>query len=397
MQDMSRCRKVCRYLRYAFIGLMSVTVLLLGGGAFYLWGWTLKSDPVFHDSWTQEEREAITKFDRYLRYQHADDMFRVLQSVRDSFSEAGWKMPIPGLSDQLMIAYAVRCYAAPVSDMLHEAAESGQAASRRSVSNQDVQGLTPAIIAAQTAHLKALEALVKHGADPNAIAFWTVADAEPREAETPLSPLLNGLFINGRKLSWETRRATAEVLLDHGADINVSRSIHGDSCDIPLLSRAPEGDAPWQWALNHGMNMKPSNFAAFICHPSARALVERVLREKLVDINAVDGGETVLQKMLEMLRHNYFGDLTVEEWEARFDMLLAAGADPNLVGGKGDLQTKSIKRESGLLIMGSVENMLPVDIVREAMERVSSPDRRILYHRVMEKLRAVGARSAATE
>lgn len=47
--------------------------------------------------------------------------------------------------------------------------------------------------------------------------------------------------------------------------------------------------------------------------------------------------------------------------------------------------------------MGSVENMLPVDIVREAMERVSSPDRRILYHRVMEKLRAVGARSAATE
>ena len=190
---------------------------------------------------------------------------------------------------------------------------------------------------------------MKHGADPNAIAFWTVADAEPREAETPLSPLLNGLFINGRKLSWEERRATAEVLLEHGADINVSRSIHGYSCDIPLLSRAPEGDAPWQWALNHGMNMKQSNFTAFICHPSARALVERVLREKLVDINAVDGGETVLQKMLEMLRHNYFGDLTVEEWEARLDMLLAAGADPNLVVGKGDLQYAEYRKwdESG--------------------------------------------------
>ena len=44
---------------------------------------------------------------------------------------------------------------------------------------------------------------------------------------------------------------------------------------------------------------------------------------------------------------------------------------------------------------GIVDNLQ--DIVREAMERVSSPDRRILYHRVMEKLRAVGARSAATE
>ena len=98
-----------------------------------------------------------------------------------------------------------------------------------------------------------------------------------------------------------------------------------------------------------------------------------------------------------MLRHNYFGGLSAEEWEARLDMLLAAGVDPNLVGGNGALQTISIKRESGFLIMGTVENMLPADIVREAMERVSSPDRHILYQRVLEKLRAVGARSAATE
>lgn len=398
---MSTIRKVCRGLCYSLLGVLSVAIVLAGGGALWLWGWTLKSAPNFHASWTPEEREAIAEFDLYLRQQFAHDMSRGLERMHESFVIFGWKLPELGLREQLMIAYAVRCYAAPISDMLHEAAESGNAAQTKTVSFHDDHGFTPTILAAQTAHLKALEALVRHGASPNATAYNQPDEyTEAMKGETPLSPLLNGQFTNGRRLSWDERRATAEFLLEHGADINVSDRMHRLSCDIPLMVDAPEADAPWLWALNHGLRMKTSDLSSIIVLPSARTLVEKVLREKLIDINAVDGETeaTVLQSMLRRLRYNVDGELSDEEWEARFDMLLAAGADPNLVGGKGAQPSDALGNEGEFLIYSnSVANIAPSDIVKEALERASAPARRDLCLRVLEKLRAAGARSATTE
>lgn len=387
---MSGFQQFRRYLSYIFIGLLSVTVVLAGGGAFYLWAWTLKSAPNFHESWTSEEREAITEFDTYLRCRYADDLLR----SRERLGVCGWEVSELGLFEQLAVAYCARNIAAPVSDMLHEAAESGNAACSSSVSFLGMHGITPAILAAQTAHLKALEALVRHGDSPNAIAYYKQDEyTDAIEAETPLSPLLNGLCVHERRLPWEERRATAEVLLKLGADINVTHRMHGLSCDMPLLLRSPEADAPWQWALDHGMKMKASNFFAIICQPAARALVERVLREKLVDINSVEGEATILQSMLKKLLHPYDDRISDEEWEARFDMLLAAGADPNLVPPKREMLSSA---ESTVSVIDDSQES-PLEIVGKALNAAETPARRELCRRVQDKLRAAGARSTSTD
>lgn len=398
-----RVRKFWRYTGYTLAGLLIALLLAAGGGALWLWGWTWKTVPTFHESWTSEERAAITEFDAYLRQQYAADAVDSMMVYARTFQEImGEDSVSPGMEERLAAAYLARKVAAPVSEMLHCFAESGDASAADSVNFQEFHGITPAIIAAQTGHLKALEALVKHGADPNAIAFSQPDEyTETMEIDTPISPLLNGHFTNGRKLPWEQRRQTAEFLLAHGGNLNTSRSINKLSCDMALMLHEQNRIAPWEWALDHGMNMTPNNLGLIATFAEGRPVLERVLREKSMDINDVTGSGTVLQYLIRVLLRPYDEEMWRQEQpekllEEHLDLLLAAGANPNLIPREAEPQRpgeSDEEYEERLDNSGALKDY-PLTIATEALERAKLPAHRELCRRIIEKLKRAGAKTS---
>ncbi|MCQ2364002.1 MAG: ankyrin repeat domain-containing protein [Akkermansia sp.] len=395
-----KVRQIGRYIGYTLAGLLVTLLLAAGGGALWLWGWTWKSAPCFHESWSVEERSAITEFDAYLREQYAADVAKEMVSFARAFQSIEGAAPSgSGLGERLAAAYVVRLVAAPVSEWLHEFAESGDASSSASVHCLDVHGLTPAILAAQTAHLKALEALVQHGANPDALAFREQEYTDSMEIETVISPLLSGHFTNGRQLPWETRRQTAEFLLAHGADLNVSRRINQLSCDLSLVAYCPEGVVPWMWALNHGMRMNPEDLMTIVCYAEARPALELAVREKRVDVNDASYRQTVLQSLMSVLLRPYDEEMWQEEQPDRFvethlALLLAAGADPNLIPKEAEPQRtdESDDAYEERLWRSDARSDTPLDIATQASERATLPAHRELCRRVIEKLRHAGAK-----
>ena len=402
---MRRCKfqKIGRYVGYSLAGILVILLLAASACAIWLWGWTWKGTPAFHESWTPEERTAITEFDRYLRQQYAEDMFGSMVNAQATLSVFDQSVPPPSLMDKLLAAYAARCVAAPVSGMLHEAAESGSAAQLGTASFHGIYGLTPAMLAAQTAHLKALEALVQHGANPNAIAYCQMDEGtEPREIETPLSPLLSGRFVNNRSLPWDTRRQTAEFLLAHGAKLHSSRRINLLSCEVALMTHTPEGIAPWEWALDHGLPMTADGLNFIVGYAEGRPLLERVLRAKQVDVNDASASRTVLQSLLYPLLHFYDEEMwndedSVKVMEEYLDMLLAAGANPNLIPeaampqrpGESDDEYEERINDS------HAEKDTPLDIATRAGKRATLPAHRELCLRIIDKLKHAGAKTSA--
>lgn len=391
--------KICRYIGYSLAVLLIALCLAAGGGAIWLWGWTWKGSPTFHENWTPEERAAITEFDVHLRKQYSSDAVEAIMAHVRAFCQIPDGDSVsPGIKERLAAAYVARMVAAPVSGMLHRFAESGDAASSETVSFDRVQGLTPAIVAAQTGHLKALEALVKHGADPNAIAFITDEYTDSMEVDTPISPLLYGRYTTGRSLPWETRRQTAEFLLAHGGNLNASQRINKLSCDMALMLRTPECIASWEWALNHGMRMTPGNLNLIVRFAEARPLLERVLREKSVDVNDCSSPRTVLQSLLWVLLGPYDEERWREEqpekmMEAHLDMLLAAGADPNLIPKEAEPQRPGESEEEYKERLNNSDALkdTPLDIATKALKRAELPAHRELCRRMIEKLKLAGA------
>ena len=394
----TKFRKTGRYVGYSLAALLLILTLAAGGVAIWLWGWTWKDAPRYHESWTPQEQAAITEFDRYLRQQYAADNFNAMVMFRESCIPT----PTLGWRKKLYAAYIARHIAAPISAMLHEAAESGSAAQTGTVSFLDIYGLTPAIVAAQTAHLKALEALVQHGANPNAIAIYKPDGySEPMEVETPMSPLLSGRFDNGRKLLWDTRRQTAECLLAHGAKLNTSRRINLLSCEIALMFGSPKSIAPWEWALNNGLPMTADGLGFLVGFAEGRPLLERVLREKLVDVNDVSGSLTVLQSLLWPMSRPYDevqwnAEGGVKVMEEYLDMLLAAGANPNLIPAAAEPQRpgESDDEYEERINNSNALQDTPLDIATKALERAELPAHRELCLRIIEKLKRAGAKTS---
>lgn len=395
-------RKICRYTGYTLVGLLIILLLVVVGGAIWLWGWTWKDSPTFHENWTPEERSAITEFDVHLRKQYSSDAVEAMMSHARTFHQIPDDDSVsPGIKEWLTAAYLARMVAAPVSGMLHRFAESGDASSSETFSFDGVHGLTPAIVAAQTGHLKALEALVKHGADPNAIAFIADEYTESMEVDTPISPLLYGRYTTGRSLPWETRRQTAEFLLAHGGNLNASHRINKWSCDMALMLCAPERIAPWEWALNHGMRMTSENLNLIVSFAEARPLLERVLREKSVDVNDCSSTRTVLQSLLCVLLRPYDeerwrADQPGKMMEAYLDMLLAAGADPNLIPKEAEPQRPGESDEEYEERIDNSDALrdTPLGIATKALERAELPAHRELCLRIIEKLKQAGAKTS---
>ena len=395
--------KIIQHTGYTLAALLITLLLAAAGAAVWLWGWTWNGTPSFHESWTTDERKAITEFDSYLRQRYARDTVAAIKAVAWISSPVEDESFIHiDLQERLSAAYLARMVAAPVCRMLHRFAESGDASSAETISFQDIHGLTPAIIAAQTGHLKALEALVQHGANPNAIAYCADDYSAPMEVETPISPLLNGYFILGRKIPWNIRRQTAEFLLEHGGDLNVSCSINKFSCDMALMLHTPESTAPWTWALDHGMHMTAKNLSVIISFAEGRPLLERALRENLVDVNDTSSSQTILQSLMRVLLRPYDEKMWLEDqpeslMEAHLAMLLAAGADPSLIPKDAQPQRPGETEEEyeERLEYSQALQDTPLDIATKALQQAKLPAHRELCRRLIEKLKQAGAKTSA--
>lgn len=384
-------------------GIILTFLLAIGGSYLWLWGWTWKSIPEFHESWTQEERAALTAFDRLLKDQMNDYVPAVIElGMRGNILTGD-----ASIKNCVDYSCNIRNFFASLSRQLHEVIESGNASETeasvyRNLFDNATAGLTLVIVAVQHAQLDAMKALVQHGADPNTIARKINNDTENTELETPLTPLLNGNFITGGKIPWETRRKYADWLLEHGVDINGTKRITGISCDLPLMCGHEEGSAPWHWALDHGKTVEVNNLCHIAASQNSTVLLERIIREKRIDLNDASGKETVLQALMKNLAacdEEEYAELMHRDIERKLDILLAAGAAPNLVphavrpqqADESDAAYESRKESA------KGETAYPLDIATRWLEWSDYPPMREYCRRIIDKLRAAGARPGSEQ
>lgn len=398
--DTSKSRR--RWWRIAawFMGSMFTLLLLtLAGGAWWLYGWQWHSGMSFHESWTTEERAALTQFERYLHTQLADDMGLVYDAMEATLDEIANEEPTEeneyddettdewtdeskatpkepaGLATRLTAAVFMKLQIAPIDAALHEIAATGKGDPAELVSTPGGAPISPALLAAQLGDFPALRALISHGADPNVMMTY-----DGREIECMLSPLLNGMFINSRLIPWEQRREMLDFLISHGADLNRSKKMVPLSLNIALQAR--EEPQVWLWALEHGKKVSTEEFCDMLEVPVALPLVERVLAAKMVNVNDNSGKQTPLQDLTYSMRYAEVEQLDAG-YEKMLDLLLAAGADPNL--------TTADTRRTPLQIMQSRTDFERSDGMPENSCCIEGPDIRTRWEMLCDKLRAAGA------
>ena len=398
--DTSKSRhRLWRIAAWVMGSMFTLLLLTLAGGAWWLYGWQWHGGMSFHESWTAEERAALTQFERYLHTQLADDMGLVYDAMEDTLDEIANEEPTEeseyddeatdewtdeskatpkepaGLATRLTAAVFMKLQIAPIDAALHEIAATGMGDPAELVSTPGGGPISPALLAAQLADLQALKALINHGADPNII-----MTLNGTETETMTSPLLNGVFINSQVLPWEQRREMLDFLHSHGADLNRSKKLVPHSLKIALQCR--EEPQAWHWALDHGKTVSTDEFCDMLEVPVALPLVERVLAAKMVNVNDNSGKQTPLQALTYSMRYAEVEHLDAG-YEKMLDLLLAAGADPNL--------TTADTRRTPLEIMKSRTSFERADGMPENACCIEGPDIRTRWEMLCDKLRAAGA------
>ncbi|MGN0868914.1 MAG: hypothetical protein ACI4O9_05255 [Akkermansia sp.] len=379
----------------------AVLALVLGVAGCYVWlfGWTWRSLPAFHASWTPAERSALTAFqcDLYQLFEcELASLAEELEDVELGSDRGEWKR----LGDGLNGILDQRDILSDISSQLRRVAGSGQAAeppaSFRLRNGMRFENTTLAGVAASLGSLGALEALVAHGADPNALFTVCAPNGVRLPGDTPLSPVINGRFLLQREISWAERRRTADFLLQHGAgtDGESRRRRIAIACDVPMVLGDADAEQVWLWALDRGIRMRVEDLCAIVGEDAADPVLERVLREKLVDLNDTGGNHTVLQSLvLAMCRGDAEEAAVFERLERRLDMLLAAGARPERIPRSAEPRRPDESREAFEARYGG-ESSTAIECAEFSLKAAEEPELRERWQRVLEKLRAAAARSA---
>ena len=397
--DIPKSRRWWRIAAWVMGSMFTLLLLTLAGTAWWLWGWQWHSGMSFHESWTAEERAALTQFERYLHTQLADDMGLVYEAVEDTMEEIAnevsaedeenndettdeWtkesnatpKEPL-GLATRLTMAVLMKLQIAPIDAALHEVAATGKGDPAEFLATPVGAPMTPALLAAQLGDFPALKALISHGADPNIIMV-----SNGNECESLISPLLNGMFINSRFIPWEQRREMLDFLHSHGADLNRSKKIVPVSLKIALQAR--EEPLAWHWALDHGKTVSTDEFCDMLECPEGLSLAERVLAAKMVHVNDNSGRQTPLQALAHGMRYAEVEQLDAG-YEKLLELLLAAGADPSL--------TTAGTCRTPLEIMKSRTSFERADGMPENACCMEGPDIRTRWEMLCNKLASAGS------
>ncbi|MBR3925828.1 MAG: hypothetical protein IKJ58_03590 [Akkermansia sp.] len=295
----------------------TLLLLAIGGAAWWLWGqWN--NEPDFHESWTPQERAALTELNTFI----SQELPRLI------YRKAAWENleHSPGIALEIAIALKTLQHAHPILMRLHDITQSGNAAPNGHpvTCGDGFSNYEPSIFAAQIGHLDALKALINHGADPNA-----VLTRHGTPCETPFTPLLCGIYPAASSPSLEERLQVLRFLVEKGANLNTAPEPTRAALKYPLEMR--DDPEPWLRALDLGKTVSVDEFCDILDAPAGMPLVERILREKLVDVNDTTGERTPLQALAEALVISDSDELDSAQYDKRLDMLLAAGADPTLL------------------------------------------------------------------
>ncbi len=312
MTDTPKPRRRWRIAARIMGSTFPLLLLTLAGSACWLWGWQWGS-PDFHESWNAEERASLSEFDTYLCRDFSTD---------NDLADAIREQDLEGWPSSLATAYVTKLYCAPVRAQLHRIAESGRA---------DIPGaptamgfdITPAIFAAQMGQFEVLQALIAHGADPNAGVH--VGDEEEfGGGDTPMSPLLCGY--RDKRIPWAERQKVAEFLLAHGADLNRHGHVIGMSCTVAHVRGESE---PWIWAVTNGKKVSGAELINVLTLGElSLPMIKAMLHNSPGAANDNSATATPLQALAAKIR-----DAEAEELPALeqvLDLLLAHGADPTL-------------------------------------------------------------------
>lgn len=271
----------------------------------------------FHESWSTEERAALTGFRRYLMQDFYSDMWKRYLETLKAFQRHAPE-------HYMATDYQIHLSANEFRSRIHQETASVLRQLAASATNGTVKEPTgstirASILAAQTGYLAAVRALVAHGADVNG----------NRESDapyaTPFTEVLSGFCINGHKLPWKERKATVEFLLSQGAELNPE----GEAVLIALQHSLQVGHEtePWHWALDHGRQVTPACLGTMMTCPGGYSLAERVIREKRVNVNDDGGYRTPLQALIYAATCcDYADELQELEAESKLALLLTAGA-----------------------------------------------------------------------
>lgn len=296
----------------------TLLLLTIGGAAWWLWGWQWNNEPEFHESWTPQERAALTELNTVI----SQELPRLI------YLKAAWENLglSHGIAREISIALKARQHAYPILMRLHDITQSGNAAPNGHpvTCGDGFSNYEPSIFAAQIGHLDALKALINHGADPNA-----VLTRHGSPYETPFTLLLCGMYPAASAPSLEERLQVLRFLVEKGADLNAAPEPTRAALKYPLEMR--DDPEPWLRALDLGKTVSVDEFCDILDAPAGMPLVERILRENLVDVNDTTGERTPLQALAEALVISDSEELDSAEYDKRLDMLLAAGANPNLL------------------------------------------------------------------
>lgn len=217
-------------------------------------------------------------------------------------------------------------------------------------------------------------------------------------AETLLSPILNGQFVNGKKLPWSKRREYAEYLVSQGAKLN-GEHIIPISCKIPLAleEQTPE---PYLWALEHGLLMNCADFQFVIEYRAALPIIHYALEKKLTDVNDFSTGKTAIQVLVRTALN--VDEVSSWKFDERLELMLSAGADPNLVPAPSRIVRAPEEDESHYeerLCTAENNDTPPLCMIDQALARPARLDeeRIALLNRLRKRLIAAGATPSTTE
>lgn len=395
----------------AWVMAVSFTLLLLAlsVGTWWLWGWRWQGELEFHESWTPEEKAALTEFDHYLRNKWLMDIgitaqneAAAVEELHEAIEQASAKelgkeieisdsTPSPGLETSILTAIAARLHVAPLTKAIREVAASGKGDPTSPVKTYPNENCTPAIMAALCGRLDALRALVAHGADvTKCITFCNRDDSTeyPNELDTPLTPLLAGNFHDpALTIPWEKRKETAEYLLSKGADLN--SNYVGMCCCIAIMKGEPE---VMLWAIEKGRKTTLNDFSATLSIDKelSSSLLEKMLESNPELLNDCSGKATLLQLLAEEITRA--GAEEMQNLEHLLSLALRMGANPTIRPKQANLPEDERDDDD-------VELRLPLDILLEKrnFERCDSmpengccgegDEARIIWERMCDMLR----------
>lgn len=306
-------------------GVFLLLLLAAGGGYVWLSSWKWYPLPAFHESWTAEERTALSRFDSYLtgggfEKDFLKGMNTVSENIDSLRAELGYERASAAerfrirLEQQAITLYTSYMLGKPMRRELAAIVTSGSA-KREPLTLQASVKDTPTRFALYTGHLESAKAMIRHGADVNFHNSGT--------KETLLSGLLGNRSVSGtHPFPLQERLNTADWLVEQGADVH---SLRESLRYAPVLA-GQEQENILRWLHAHGFGTEPyedgSPVYEHMSHAVGYGFWKEMFASGRLSLNDNRGNRTPLQILCAYISTDEQVDML--EW------MLRRGASPNI-------------------------------------------------------------------